>query len=265
MPVNFFKPLQKLLSSDVILISLLIILIPSASSVGIFNILPQVIIGVFIAVLFELLSTYIKKERYYFPETAVITGLIIAMVLPVGTNPMVTIVATVIAITIKQFVNFKKLSMFNPIAYSLFVTATIFNIKLGWWGDTFPLLVIILGAIVVFKAKKGWQAFSFVISYIILEALFIKSAGSGVSTALKNAIVTNSWLFTFFLVSEPGKMVRSLKLKVSFGVIVALVAINLSTIKLGIISNNSLLLGLLLANLITFFYLYLGEKESKSR
>lgn len=253
MPLSIF---YKLTAKDIILTTLLILLIPSSLVVGWEKVIFQTLICVFVAVTFDLGINSVKKVKYFFPKAGLITGLIVAMVLPIGVSPLVAAIAALAAILSKHFLKIGRNHIFNPATFGLISAALLFQIPFGWWGDRLIWLTIPLGILAVIRARKELQVIGFVATYIFIQYLFIKLNIQNDTDALKSAIATNSWFFTLFMVPEPMTSLLPYRLTVFFGFFAASTALSLSFAGITAISDNSLLLGLLLANLISFLYLY---------
>lgn len=254
----------KLTSKDVMLLSLLVIFAGSSLVVGVDKIWIQSLLTCSVCVVLDVTLNFLKKTRYFFPKAGLITGLILALVLPLGVSPAIAIFACVVAIASKQFMRLERHHLFNPATSGLVAAGLVFKIPFGWWGDSLPWLIILLGIVTVVRVRKELQVLSFVITYTIIQYFFLKTSSSLLDLeALKIALGTNSWFFALFMVPEPMTSLIPFRLSPVFGFIVAAAGINLSLVKFTPISNNSLLLGLLTANLIAFLYLYLQRRKSK--
>jgi len=260
MSLSIFK---KLAAKDIILATLLILLIPSALFVGWEKVILQTVICAFVTISLDLGINFLKKTKYFFPKAGLLTGLIVALVLPIGVNPLIAAFAALVAIFSKQFIKIGRNHIFNPATFGLVVAAVLFKIPLGWWGDNLIWLTIPLGMLAVLQARKELQVIGFVATYVLIEYLFIKLYIPNDITALKTAFETNSWFFALFMVPEPMTSLLPYRLSPIFGFIAASAGINLSLIKFTPISNNSLLLGLLVANAVAFIYLFLQRREAK--
>ncbi|OGY31803.1 MAG: hypothetical protein A3A57_02835 [Candidatus Woykebacteria bacterium RIFCSPLOWO2_01_FULL_41_12] len=257
--------LNKLAPKDVILISLLIILVPSVFAVDISLVWLQVVVSCSVAIASDITLNFLKKTKFFFPKAGLITGLIIALVLPLSVNPLIALFASLIAILSKQLIRLERHHIFNPATFGLVASGLFFKIPFGWWGDSIPWLVILLGIVTIIRAKKELQTAGFIVTYVLVQYLFLRTSASGDLVSLKIALGTIPWFFAFFMVPEPMTSLFPYRLTPLFGFIAALAAINLSLIKFTPISNNSLLLGLLLANLVAFGYFYLQRRETKAQ
>jgi|SRR3990167_3280138 len=94
MPLSIFK---KLAAKDIILATLLILLITSVSFVGWNKVILQTIVCIFSAATLDLRINFLKRTKYFFPKAGLITGLIVALVLPIGVNPLIAGFAALVA------------------------------------------------------------------------------------------------------------------------------------------------------------------------
>jgi len=258
------KFLLKLAPKEVILLSLLIILVVSSLVVGVEKVWLQTLTTCFVCVALDIILNFVKKTKFFFPKAGLITGLILALVLPLGVNPLIAAFASTFSVTSKQLLRLERHHIFNPATFGLVTSGLLFKIPFGWWGDTIPWLVVLLGLVVVIRARKELQVLGFVITYTIIQYLFLKTSSSlSDLEVLKTALATNSWFFALFMVPEPMTSLLPFRLSPVFGFIAAAAGINLSLVKFSPISNNSLLLGLLVANLIAFIYFYLQRREAR--
>jgi len=259
--LNKFSFLRNLTPKDLVLALLIVVAVFSSFQVGVVRIIPQVVVGCFTAAFVDMGINYLKKTRFFFPKASLISGLIVALVLAPGSSPLVTAVAASTAIASKQFLKYKRRHIFNPASFGLVTAALIFGIYFGWWGDNLQWLVIVLGIVLVLKVRKGLQVGSFIITSIVLQFLFLKASAPEALDSLKTAFGASSWFFTFFMVSEPMTSIMPYRSTALFGLAAAVAGFSLSFVKVSLISNNSLVLGLLSANFLAFGYRYLKEKE----
>ena len=258
------KFLLKLAPKDVILLSLLIILVVSSLVVGIEKVWLQILVTCSVCITLDIILNFVKKTRYFFPKAGLITGLILALVLPLEVNPAVATFASVAAISSKQLLRLERRHIFNPATFGLVAAGLLFKIPFGWWGDSIPWLVILLGLITVVRTRKELQVLGFVVTYTIIQYFFLKNSNTNSELELlKTAFATNSWFFALFMVPEPVTSRLPFRLSPVFGFIAAAAGFNLALVKFTPISNNSLLLGLLVTNLIAYIYFYLQRRESR--
>ena len=258
------KFLLKLTPKDVILLSLLVILVSSSLVVGIEKIWLQTLVTCFVCIALDVVLNFVKKTKFFFPKAGLITGLILSLVLPLEVYPLIAAFAAVVAIASKHLLRLERHQIFNPATFGLVASGLLFKIPFGWWGDSIPWLVVLLGIVTVLRTRKEIQVLGFVVTYTTIQYFFTKNSGSIAGfEVLQTALATNSWFFALFMVPEPVTSRLPFRLSPAFGFIAASAGINLALIKFSPISNNSLLLGLLVANLIAFIYFYLQRRESR--
>ena len=254
----------KLAPKDVILLSLLVILVSSSLVVGIEKTWLQILVTCFVCIALDVALNFVKKTKFFFPKAGLITGLILSLVLPLEVNPLIAAFAAVVAIASKHLLRLERQQIFNTATFGLVASGLLFKMPFGWWGDSIPWLVILLGLVMVIRTRKELQVFGFVVTYTIVQYFFLKNSNTNSDLEiLKTALATNSWFFALFMVPEPVTSRLPFRLSPVFGFIAAAAGFNLALVKFTPISNNSLLLGLLVTNLIAYIYFYLQRRESR--
>lgn len=84
-----------------ILILIVVLTVIGTVQHGIFITLPQILIAVFTATSLDLFINYIKLKKIIFPSSALITGMIIALVLSPGAKWFIPLIASFVAIAQK--------------------------------------------------------------------------------------------------------------------------------------------------------------------
>ncbi len=168
------------------------------------------------------------------PESALITGLILALIVgPLAPFASVWVLAAiaVVAMASKYLLVINKRHILNPTAFAVVVSALLLKTGASWWvGNQFLVPFIILGGVLVVGKIRRWHlALSFLLTYF--AALFVGSAFSpaGIGTfwpLLKSLVLYSPLLFfTFVMLIEPLTGPQNRLPRIYFGVFVALVLI----------------------------------------
>ena len=163
-----------------------------------------------IAVLSDLVFDRIRFERLRFPDAALTTGLLIALLLP----PAVPLVAagtiTVAAITAKHVLRTRGRPWFNPASVAVVLGALLFGLAPAWWGSINEGLVLALGILLIAWKIQEWRLpVVFLGSYAALaifqRLLVTVATGSHVvpNVLLLAAIDPSVLFFGLFMVVEP--------------------------------------------------------------
>ena len=161
---------------------LLTLLTLSVVSLFIFDpveLLPQLLIAPLVAGSADFLINW-RKGKNYFPDAAVISGLIIALVLAPLASPVAVICASILAIASKHLVRLGGRHIFNPAAFGIIASSYFFDLSHGWLGDVVPVLFLIsLGSLIIFvyRMRRYWQVGSHLAGLLIgaLVFSFVKS------------------------------------------------------------------------------------------
>lgn len=202
------------------------------------------------AIFFDSLFTFLKSRAFFMPWSALVSGLIIALV--IDPNALWYQVATICALSMafKNFIRIDNRHIFNPAAIGLFLGGVVFNLGISWWGASFQViqpdiwsiiafLILLFPAYVsFFRMKRYGSILSFLITYALLSSFQILSDPT-------------SLFFALVMLPEPMTSPYKLKKQIFYGAIVATVGLILSHIP---IFPDILIPALLLGNLLNFFF-----------
>lgn len=239
------------------------------------NVLPQTALAVAAACLIDV--TIRSDGR--FPVGALISGLIVALLLPEGQRWYVPLVAAAVAIGSKHVVRWRGRHLFNPAAAGVAAGVFLFGDQLqyghadyleagprlyyaqghlrmegwgflvqgghGWTGSVSALAVAILGVALVIRIKKGRLVTAYLATYLLAVSAFAVVAGQDVVVRLLlEVFATGVPFFAFFMLTDPATSPRGDP--ASFGAATALLSF---LCRLVVSPVLFLLLALLVANL----------------
>lgn len=227
--------------------------------------------SVFSAIFADFVFLKIRKKPFFFPNAAIVTGLIIAL-LTAPTLPWYEpILASIIAIGCKNFLRINNRHIFNPAAIGLFLTAIIFGHSVSWWGTSwqqitvqniFLLLAFFIllspAYISVIRLKRWRIIVSFFILYLFVNPLIQSNFNIIQSFVLLPPILFDATTLFFILVMLPEPMTSPHNhfRQIYFGLFTACIAlvISLTTpiFPLFALIPDVYIFALLLANLIFF-------------
>ncbi|MGR3778890.1 RnfABCDGE type electron transport complex subunit D [Bacillus paramycoides] len=203
------------------------------------------------AIFIDTLIAVLKKRKLAFPDGAAITGLIIALVLSPMVSTYILVLTTVIAIASKHLFTVKKKTIFNPAAFGLLITATLFSSGQSWWGglSMFPYwciaFVCIAGFFVTGKVNKFPQVFSFLGIYFLIVLVMGGIGIENVGDILRVPYINSTLFLAFFMLTDPPTSLGKYKDQVIFGAVTAIASIASYILFGGLIF---LLVGILIAN-----------------
>jgi Na+-translocating ferredoxin:NAD+ oxidoreductase RnfD subunit len=215
------------------------------------TVLPGLVGAVVAACLVELAATRFIDGQWQVPSSALITGLIVAMVLSPHQSAVVAVVASTLAIGSKYVLRTRREHIFNPAAFALVAVILIFGADQSWWGAladlAWPLSLVVLaaGAVVAQKTNKFPQVLTFLASYFLLFTLVSLGNPTAVAEMFRNPYAQSALFLTFFMLTDPPTSPSRYTDQVWFGVLAALVCVTTELMGLG---EAYLLLGVLVAN-----------------
>ncbi len=209
-------------------------------SFGFLGILP-LSIAVFSAILTELVIAKLRRQPFFLPSSAAITGLLVGLILNASAPLYLPAAVSFAAILIRNFIKYKGKHIFNPAASAL-VPASLFS-GLTWWGLQFSLLALILGLIVDFRIKRLHYMFVFLLTYSIL---LLFSGTTTLSILLSNLQVY--FPFAAFMLIEPVTAPVSSKARVLAGALTAVIAFAAQRL---LLPFDTVLFALVIVNLLT--------------
>ena len=235
--------------------TLLLVFVPvlaiAIAGQGARTVLPGLVGALLAACLIELLATRFVSGQWPVPTSALITGLIVAMVLSPHQSPVVAIVASAIAVGSKYVLRTRREHIFNPAAFALVAVILIFGADESWWGAladlAWPLSLILLaaGVLVARKTNKFPQVLAFLASYFLLFTLISLGNPTAVAEMFRNPYAESALFLAFFMLTDPPTSPSRYADQLWFGVLTAVVCVATQLLGLG---EAYLLLGVLVAN-----------------
>jgi len=222
---------------------------------GVENTLPQVLAASFVAVILDFFLQYIQRKKFYFSETALITGLIIALVLDLNTPLLVVALAAIIAILGKHFVRKNGRHIFNPASLGLVLSALVFpTVGHTWWGEGSLIITLLLGLLIVSRIFKWDMVTTYLLTFFLINTIYAFSQGR-LEFAGAEFGATISVFFLLFMFLEPQTSPSLQKKRLFFGAFAGLLSfLFFHAFSFSFLITDALLYSLLGANLLTAFY-----------
>lgn len=196
----------------------------------------------------DLLITWLRERKLYWPFASLVTGFLIGLIIDPGQTLWIVALACLLASLSKQLLRAgPRQHIFNPAAFGIMATSLIFGIPVVWWAVAWgklPLVILIpLMARILWEMKRIWLPFGFLIIYFFYLSVITKSLSQDL------LLDGTTLLFALVMLPEPITSPISGKLKFLFGTLVAFIVIFLSPIRF---LTDGLLPALLVGNLIGF-------------
>lgn len=187
------------------------------------------IISLIILLFVSYATNYIFSYVFKVPanvESIYISVFILALIITPATIPSEYIFlgwAGILAMASKYIFAIKHKHIFNPVAFSVVMTAFFLNQTASWWVGTFALapFVFLGGLAIVRKIKRKDLALSFFITALFTILAFVFFNGGNVFNIFYKALFFSPLLFfTFIMITEPLTTPPSKVLRILYGVLV---------------------------------------------
>ena len=210
------------------MISFLIVL--SIVSVFFYGFGTKALIPVMIAVLtttiLDLFIEYFKSKTWAFPQSALISGLLIGGLLTQDLKWHIYVLAGIIAIASKHIIRFNQKHVFNPANLGVLLVSIIFGAAHSWWISSPLILVLIFGIFLIWRLKRIDLAVSFLASYYLINSIVELLKGNSFndvySTIINGGII---FFFSMYMLIEPKTNPSQKNQRIICGILVAILFI----------------------------------------
>ncbi|HKN06172.1 MAG TPA: RnfABCDGE type electron transport complex subunit D [Thermoplasmata archaeon] len=151
----------------------------------------------------------VRYDRPRFPDSALATGLFIALIFP--PNASLVLVATVAfaAVAFRHVLRYRGRPWFNPAATGILLGTLFLGLAPAWWVGIGPygeVAVVALGIVLLARTPRQWRIPAvFLATYGLLAAVQHVVAGTSLDphVLLLQAVDPATLFFAFFMVVEP--------------------------------------------------------------
>lgn len=198
---------------------------------GFATVAPVLAGGVVAAMVIDAPILRLRRHRWVFPDGALLTGLIVAMILSPHEPWYVAAVTSAIAVASKYVLRARKANVFNPAALALVITFYMFDTGQSWWGalpEITPAALAVLlaaGLYITRRVNKMPAVLAFLGSYYLLitVAAFARDPAR-VAELYRTPDLHAALFFAFFMVTDPPTSPPKQRDQLTFGVIVGVVS-----------------------------------------
>jgi Na+-translocating ferredoxin:NAD+ oxidoreductase RnfD subunit len=222
---RFFRTPKGLL-----LVALSVILIVAALHEGVAQVMPGLAAAIVAGAAFDAVILRVRRRRWVFPDGAILTGMLVAMVLSPHEPWWIPGVTTVVGVLAKYVVRVGKANVFNPAALGLVATFYVYDTAQNWWGamPDVPLGLVVLFVIGLFIAQRVNKApvvIAFLGTYYVLFTVtaFV-AVPVHVAEIYRAPDLQMALFFAFFMVSDPPTSPPKDRDQMAYGVIVGVVS-----------------------------------------
>jgi len=230
--------------------------------------LVNAIVAVGVTVATDIILCLFKRRKRIVPDSAIITGLIISLILSMTTPYYIVAATSLISILSKHLLNHRKKPIFNPAAFGLLLAIIFFQSGQSWWGtfgdlSAWTLVLLLIGGYVVTnRVSKFPQVFAFLgVYFVILFIMNIFQYGD-VTDVLRSPFINATLFFAFFMLTDPPTSPAKVKDQIIFGILTAIVGAMVYAFYGGLMY---LFIGLLIGNLYHLLKIRSALKNKLSR
>ncbi len=162
------------------------------------------------AVVVDLIFQRLRFEKLRAPDSAVATGLFLALIFPPAVPLAGAVAATIAAITVKHTLRYRGRPWLNPAAAGVVIGAVLFGFAPAWWGAISETLVVSVGLVLLLWNWRSWRLPAvFLVAYAflaVLQRVLVAQIAGGalVPKVLFLATLDPAVLFfALFMVTEP--------------------------------------------------------------
>lgn len=172
-----------------------------------------------------------RRKRWTFPDGAILTALIVAMVLAPHTPWHVGALSAALGVASKYLVRARHANTFNPAALALVAAYYAFGSGQGWWGalpdahTAWLLLLVGLGVFICDRLNKVPVVLAFLGSYYLLAtgSAYLGDA-TRVAELFRSPDLHAALYFALFMVSDPPTSPPKPRQQVWFGALTGVTA-----------------------------------------
>ena len=151
-----------------------------------------------------------RRGKLELPDSALLTGLIVAMVMSQTAPWYAPVAASALAVGSKHLLRAASGHIFNPAAVGLLATALLLSSEQSWWGGlgdlspAFIVLVIAAGLFVADRVNKLPTVLTFSGVYFgLLTAASIFGSPLSVADTFREPMTGAAMFFAFFMLTDP--------------------------------------------------------------
>lgn len=214
-----------------VIVVLALITALAAWGAGVVLVAPGLIAGMGVAMLIDAPIIRFREGRWKFPDGALLTGLIVAMILSPHEPWRVVAITSAVGVLSKYVFRARKANVFNPAALALVATFYVYDTAQSWWGalpEIAPAALAVLfvtGLFITQRVNKMPVVLSFLGSYYLLVTItaFVGNPAR-VSELYRAPDLHAALFFAFFMVTDPPTSPPRHRDQLVYGAIVAVVS-----------------------------------------
>jgi Na+-translocating ferredoxin:NAD+ oxidoreductase RnfD subunit len=212
-------------------IVLVLLIAIAAPSEGLSTVAPGLVSAILAAGAIDAAILRLRRGRWEFPDGAILTALLVAMVLSAQQPWHYAAVTSAVAVLSKYAIRTRAANVFNPAAFALVATFYLFDTGQSWWGalpNVIPwaqIPLIITGLFIAERVNKVPLVLAFFGTYyglFTLAAFF--GSPTQVAEVFRSPDLHAAFFFAVFILTDPPTSPVKHLAQVICGAIVAIVS-----------------------------------------
>lgn len=195
----------------------------------------------------DLVYTYWKTKKLYYPFSSLVSGLLIGFLIHPSEGLLPIIFACLLGFISKQFLKLGPKNIFNPVAFGVFISSILLNFPVSWSavasGGILTILPI-LSVHTIYKLRRLQLSLIFLLGYFLFFSLT-----AGLKAAFSLTFDGTVFLFAFIMLTEP--MTSNIAGFWKYGFSLAVLGVMIINYFLRLNIGDPLLFSLLITNLIS--------------
>jgi Na+-translocating ferredoxin:NAD+ oxidoreductase RnfD subunit len=172
-----------------------------------------------------------RRGRWEFPDGAILSAMLVAMVLSAQQPWYYTAVTAVVAILSKYLFRSRAANVFNPAAFALVATFYVFDTGQSWWGalpsapPVVQFAVLATGVFIADRVNKMPLVLAFLgVYYALFTTTAFLGSPAGVSEVFRTPDAQAAIFFAVFILTDPPTSPVRYRDQIVCGTIVAAVS-----------------------------------------
>lgn len=203
------------------------LLVLGIQDAGAGRVLPGLLTGVAAAAVIDVFVLRSLRRRWVFPDGAILSALIVAMLVSPLEPWYVVAAASVLAVTSKNLFRVGPANIFNPAALAIVVMSVRFGTVEDWWGalPSFgywgALVVLALGLFIADRVNKTPMVLAFFGAYFTLFTAASLAGDGSVAEVFRTPDIQAVLFFTLFMLDDPPTSPARYRHQVAYSLIAA--------------------------------------------
>jgi hypothetical protein len=221
---------------------------------GVGRVAVQLLAAVAVSIGIDLAVSVVRHGSVSFPDSALITGMMVGLILVPGASLAAVLTASGLAMASKHVLRTPQFHLFNPAAVGLLASLALVPTGESWWGALSdlppPFLAVLLtgGGFVAWRVNKLPAVIAFFGAYFAaftVAAIVVGGSNASLAAVFRPPFLEAALFFGLLMITDPATSPSRLNDQVPFGGITGIVSAAAFVTTHGL---HYLFIGLLVAN-----------------